>query len=202
MSEGSSVRAFDRKEHARRSMLSGVPAEETDWSAALSDDELEEKLSTLFADAWPDSDAAWHEALQLERMKRAYREVREEETRKAEGTGTKTDDHATDSEALRAVVTAEVAKPVPVSSVVIPEGESGYTCKNMEARDRFIYERKKEGLLNHVIIEDLRKKSKKNWELLTTDKSITNAVKRYIMLTNAPALRPSQGGRPKGRTAK
>jgi hypothetical protein len=181
-------------------------------SAGCTDAEIdafdENALSTMFVDAWADYESkkqkdAKRIAKELYKIQAAANDAKPQTL---DGPiALKQQDAERDKDLAKNIVTgvaAEVAKLVPESSIVIPKGESGYDDKNREARDRFIYECKKAGLLNREIIKELRKKSKKNWEPLTTDKSITNAVKRYTILTNAPALRPSQGGRPRGGTAK
>lgn len=137
-------------------------------------DELVEKsLDSMFVDAWDSRQA--------------------EKVRLAE----------VDEELLRKVVAGEIAKATGILAAAIPEGESGYSDKSMEARDRFIYGLKQKGFKNKEIIAELEKKScREGWEPLTTSRAIVHSVDRYTKLAKAPALLPAKGGRPKGNTAK
>ena len=86
-----------------------------------------------------------------------------------------------------------------------PEAETsvGYTDKEMEDRDRFIYQQRKSEKTNPQVIAALEEKSPaNNWEPLTTEQSIRDAVNRYIRLTGADPLPKNRGGRPKGKTPK
>lgn len=72
----------------------------------------------------------------------------------------------------------------------------GYTNPLTEARDKWVYEKKKKGASNKDIMEDLNKLFvEKDWESLTTPQAVRTAVKRYEDNTGAPKLPRSKGGR-------
>lgn len=76
-------------------------------------------------------------------------------------------------------------------------GQSTYANKEMEARDRFIYEQKKNRTKNQEVIRKLEIKARENrWVPVTSARSINACVIRYVRKTGAQPLPENAGGRP------
>ncbi|SMP65575.1 hypothetical protein SAMN06265222_10998 [Neorhodopirellula lusitana] len=78
-----------------------------------------------------------------------------------------------------------------------------YLASELGQRDHFIYRKRKEGLDNRKVIDELSKIfAEKRWEPITTPQGIRDAIKRYCIKTKAPQLTRNKSGRPRNETAK
>ncbi len=70
-------------------------------------------------------------------------------------------------------------------------------------RDKWIYEKRKKGVKNQQVIEELEKVfAKKMWSPIATTQGIRDSVSRYRYFTGEPELPNRKGGRPLKKTAK
>ncbi|MEM9368520.1 MAG: hypothetical protein AAGD07_21200 [Planctomycetota bacterium] len=73
-----------------------------------------------------------------------------------------------------------------------------YVASPTGQRDKWIYEKREAGSKNPEVIEELSKIfASRGWEHLTTTKSISSAVNRWVQRAGAKPLKPDKGGRPR-----
>ncbi len=85
--------------------------------------------------------------------------------------------------------------------------QDAYIQSKLGQRDRWVYENRKAGMTNPQVVKELERIfAGPGWTPLTSDQSIRDAVKRWILKAGAPSLPPASGGRlvgknPKAKTA-